>query len=380
MTIKEQFILKVESQTKEFTSKSTNSISVKKSKLITIFSNIHRILKSLYDLVCLIVRLRFNNTVKHNIIYTGEGICLKVQGQYRDRILENLALENIIYINRGRDTIIKSINGIKTYNIGGVVKLLTFVLKFTNKKRFSTYYAYKIVNNSILKFAKNPKVFSLLYYNLNGLSLVFSKHRSKIQLIEVQHGAIINFPAYSEPSEIKIADIFYVKNQGTINYLKERLNKNFKDIEYRMLPYPKRKTEYKEGKHILYASTIEFNGIHPVFMEYLTELTQDDKVTVYVRLHPREKNKKELFENQLKNIKSNIIFDDSKNWLESNTVKNLIVVSPWSSVIEDAVDNGYRAIILEELGKNRFSYLIDNKNVIFADNLEKIILFVHNDI
>ncbi|MGE4347067.1 MAG: hypothetical protein AB7D46_06600, partial [Flavobacteriaceae bacterium] len=323
------------------------------------------------DFNLLILRLIFNFSKSYNFVYTGEGICLKVQGQYRDRILENLALENIIYINRGRDTIIKSINGIKTYNIGGMVKLLTFVLKFTNKKRFSTYYAFKIVNNSILKFATKPKVYSLLYYNLNGLSLVFSKQRCKIQLIEVQHGAIINFPAYSEPSEIKIADIFYVKNQGTINYLKERLNKNFKDIEYRMLPYPKRKTEYKKGKHILYASTIEFNGIHPVFMEYLTELTQDDKVTVYVRLHPREKNKKEVFENQLKNIKSNIIFDESKNWLESNTVKNLIVVSPWSSVIEDAADNGHKAIIIEEMGKQRFNYLIDNENVFYSNNLKE---------
>lgn len=375
MKTEERFVLSVQSELKKFNISNSNSYNESRT-----YSNLYKIFIAIRDVFSLVAMLILNRSKKFNFIYTGEGICFKVQGQYRDRILENLSLENIIYINRGRDTIIKSINGIKTYNIGGVVKLLTFVLKFTNKKRFSTYYAYKIVNNSILKFAKNPKVFSLLYYNLNGLSLVFSKHRSKIKLIEVQHGAIINFPTYSEPSEIKIADIFYVKNQGTINYLKERLNKNFKDIEYRMLPYPKRKTEYKEGKHILYASTIEFNGIHPVFMEYLTELTQDDKVTVYVRLHPREKNKKELFENQLKNIKSNIIFDDSKNWLESNTVKNLIVVSPWSSVIEDAVDNGYRAIILEELGKNRFSYLIDNKNVIFADNLEKIILFVHNDI
>lgn len=369
-----EFLIDVQSKVKGFAISNSNHSKINPFKLL--LNNFYRISFSILDFNLLILRLIFNFSKSYNFVYTGEGICLKVQGQYRDRILENLALENIIYINRGRDTIIKSINGIKTYNIGGVVKLLTFVLKFTNKKRFSTYYAYKIVNNSILKFAKNPKVFSLLYYNLNGLSLVFSKHRSKIQLIEVQHGAIINFPAYSEPSEIKIADIFYVKNQGTINYLKERLNKNFKDIEYRMLPYPKRETEFKEGTHILYASTVEFNGIHPVFMEYLTELTQDDKVTVYIRLHPREKNKKEVFENQLKNIKSNIIFDESKNWLESNTVKNLVVVSPWSSVIEDAVDNGYRAIIIDVVGKERFNYLIDNKNVIFADNLKKILLSV----
>src|SRR5690554_2474009 len=202
-----EFLIDVQSKVKGFASSNSNHSKINPFKLF--LNNFYRISISFIDFNLLIIRIIFNSSKNYCFVYTGEGICFKVQGQYRDRILENLALENIIYINRGRDTIIKSINGIKTYNIGGMVKLVSYILKFSNKKRFSTYYAYKIVNNSILKFAKNPKVFSLLYYNLNGLSLVFSKHRSKIQLIEVQHGAIINFPAYSEPSEIKIADIFY---------------------------------------------------------------------------------------------------------------------------------------------------------------------------
>lgn len=335
--------------------------------------NIFLMVYALVDFLLLLIRL---TTSHHSVlIYTAPGYCSQKDGKTTDRILGNLHLENRIYINQSKEARLESIDSYKVYNIGGLVKLLSFFVR-TPKPSLKNLKAYCLINNFILKRFRGNQVYLICYYDANGISVVFSKYRHKINLIEVQHGNIINYPPYSYPSTIKIADTFYVKNQGTINYLKEHLNKNFKDIEYSILPYPKRETEFKEGTHILYASTVEFNGIHPLFMEYLKQLTQTDQVTVYVRLHPREKNKKKLFENQLKNIKSNIIFDESKNWLESNTVKNLIVVSPWSSVIEDAADNGYRAIIIDVVGKERFNYLIDNKNVIFADNLEKILLSV----
>jgi len=375
MKTEERFVLSIQNELKNFNISNTNSYNESRT-----YSNLYKIFIAIKDILSLVVMLIFNSSKEFNFIYTGEGLCHKVEGKYRDRVLEDFVKENVIYINRGRDTIINSVNGIKTYNIGGVVKLLSIFFSYTYKKPLNTYYAYKAVNNFILRFTNKSKVYSLLFYNLNGLSLVMSKHRNKFNLIEVQHGAIINFPTYALTSEIKIADIFYVKNQSTITYLKQHLNKNFKDIDYKILPYPKSKAVYVEGKHILYASTIEFNGIHPLFIKYLNELTLQDNVTVYIRLHPREKNKKDVFEAQLEDIKATIIFDDSKNWLESNLIKNLIVVSPWSSVIEDAVDNGYKTIILEELGKTRFNYLIDNKNVIFADSLEKIVQFIHNDI
>ena len=99
-----------------------------------------------------------------------------------------------------------------------------------------------------------------------------------------------------------------------------------------------------DGIQILYASSVEINGFHPVFLDYL----KSDNLlntTITVRLHPREKEKKEIFEKVLldKNIK--YVFDNSMNWLEANTVKNLIVISPWSSVIEEASDNEFKTII-----------------------------------
>jgi hypothetical protein len=146
------------------------------------------------------------------------------------------------------------------------------------------------------------------------------------------------------------------------------------------LAYPKSNTVFKEGKYILYASTVEFSGIHPVFLDYLTQIRKTENVTVFIRLHPREKNKIDFFKNQVKNVEAKIIFDESKNWLESNTIKNLIVVSPWSSVIEDAADNKYKAIIIDELGKKRFEYLIDHKNVIYANDVTQLLEAIHHDI
>src|SRR5690606_7854010 len=241
-----QFVLSVQSELKKFNVSEVNSTDQGKA-----YSNYYKIYIAIRDVFSLVAMLILNRSKKFNFIYTGEGLCHKVEGKYRDRILENIVRENVIYINRGRDTIINSVNDIRAYNIGGLVKLLSIGFSLSYKKPLNTYYAYKMVNDIILRFANNSNVYSLLYYNLNGLSLVFSKHRNNFELVEVQHGSIINFPTYSQPSEFKIADTFYVKNQGTINYLKERLNKNFKDIEYRILPYPKRETEFKEGTHIL---------------------------------------------------------------------------------------------------------------------------------
>lgn len=363
-----QFVLSVQSELKKFNVSEVNSTDQGKA-----YSNYYKIYIAIRDVFSLVAMLILNRSKKFNFIYTGEGLCHKVEGKYRDRILENIVRENVIYINRGRDTIINSVNDIRAYNIGGLVKLLSIGFSLSYKKPLNTYYAYKMVNDIILRFANNSNVYSLLYYNLNGLSLVMSKHRNKFKLIEVQHGAIINFPTYALSSVFKIADIFYVKNQGTVAYLKKHLNKNFTDVTYEILPYPKSKATFVEGKHLLYASTVELGGIHPVFLAYLKQLTPEDNVNVYIRLHPREKDKKEVFEKQLKDVKAIIVFDESKNWLEANLIKNLIIISPWSSVIEDAADNGYKAIVLEELGNIRFSYLIDDINVIFADNLEKIL-------
>ena len=375
MSFESEFIYKVQSELKKF-NLSSNVIVYDQNE----YSNFTKIVTSLIDLFLLSVRLVFRFGKKYNFVYTNTGICQKVGNSYTDRIVGPLQLRNIIYINVGRDTIIHNVNEVKAYNIGGLVKILSYFQTIFGKRELNVYYSYKLIYNFILGLAKIPNVYSLLFYNMNGLSLVFSKHGRKFNLIEVQHGTMINFPTYQIPSPIKIADVFYVKNQQTIDYLKQHLNKNFQDIEYKLLSYPKSNALFKKGKHILYASTIELNGIHPVFLAYLKQIKENEQVEILIRLHPREKNKITVFENQVEGVKAKITFDESKNWLESNTIKNLIVVSPWSSVIEDAADNKYKSIIIEEMGKDRFAHLIDNKNVIYANNLHSLLEAINHDL
>lgn len=367
MISKTDFINTIEAQLKLFNSDIKTSTSQLKSTNHN--SNFYKIIKSIIDVVLLKFKLSTNK--KLNIIYTGEGICHLVDGKYRDRIIENLNLPNIIYINRGRDTYIKEVNGIRMYNIGGSIKLISFFLKLKDERKHLYYKSYKILNDFLLSRVKNANVYSMLYYNHNGLSLVFSKHRKNFKLIEVQHGTIINFPTYSFVSDYKIADEFIVKNTATIAYLKSTLNFKFKDIHYSLFPQKNNELTPKKGIHLLYASSIELNGIHPVFLDFLTQNTMEEDVNVSIRLHPREKNKIEIFKEQFKHSKYEITFDESLNWLESNTIQNLIVISPWSSVIEDAHDNGYACIIIDAKGYERFSHLLNEKTV-YVNNTKEL--------
>jgi hypothetical protein len=50
----------------------------------------------------------------------------------------------------------------------------------------------------------------------------------------------------------------------------------------------------------------------------------------------------ELFRSQLTNSKIAYSFDDSADWTLYAESANLIVISPWSSVIEDAYELGIK--------------------------------------
>jgi len=343
----------------------TNSKRV--NPILQKFKALRFIILSFFDFVVLKLILSFAKYRNKKIVYTTARFTTVAEGTREDRILKPLFTDNILFINHSLQDRISRINNQKTYNIGGVVKVLSFFQR-QSSLTMRNFYAYQKVNQWILKKLAGKEIYLLLYYDLNSLSIILSPYRNTLKLIEVQHGSMINYFPYIKRAPLKVIDVFYVKNQPTIDFLKNHLCKDY-DCEYRLLPYPNTQKNVYPGKYILYASTVELNGIHPVFLDYLNQNGQED-LTVYIRLHPREKNKKAYFKEQLQQTKATIIFDESKNWLESNTIKNIVVVSAWSSMIEDAADNGYKTIILEEFGKKRFGYLIDNKNVIFAPDVE----------
>jgi len=340
------------------------------------FKTLRFIILSFFDFVVLKLILSFTKYRNKKIVYTTSRFTTTVNGVVEDRILKPLFTDHILFINHSLENRIWRINGQKVYNIGGLVKVLSFFQKESTLV-MRNFYAYQKVNKWLLNRLSGKEIYFILYYDLNSLSIILSDYRNRLKLIEVQHGSMINYFPYLIKAPLKIIDVFYVKNQPTIDFLKENVCKGY-DCEYRLIPYPKHNRSISPGKHILYASTVELNGVHPVFLAYLQQNEHND-LTVYIRLHPRERDRTQYFKNQLKDSKATILFDDSKNWLESNTIENIIVVSAWSSMIEDAADNGYKTIILEEFGKERFGYLIDDKNVIFAPDIETVKVFLNTN-
>lgn len=334
---------------------------------------INLVIVSIFDFSILLIKICFlKKSIKNKkIVFTAKNFCNLKNGKLVDRVVKPLFSEDIIFINSSKEYVLGSINNQKVYNIGGITKVLFYFLRGSDNN-LKYFRAYSIVNNCLLRNLKDQYLYILWFYNLSSLSIIFSKYRKNFILCEVQHGSIINYPPYSKPSPVKIADIFYVKNEKTIDYLRKFLNKDF-ECEYRLIPYPKIERMNIPGIHILYASTVEFNGIHPVFKNFLARIKNED-IKIIVRLHPREKDKKNLFIEQINKFHIKFTFDDSENWLVGNPIKNLIVISPWSSSIEDSYDNGFITIIIDSVGRQRYEHLIDNNLCFYSDDIFKTLV------
>ena len=332
---------------------------------------------SMWDYVLLkfLLQVSVKSISDKRIVFTAKSFCTVKEGALEDRIVKPLFTENILFINQSKEYSLKRINGQRVYNLGGIVKLVSLIAYKGDSQLMRTFRAYRAVNDSILKYLNDIELYMLCFYDLNSFALIFSKFRMNIKLVEVQHGSIINYPPYAKPAPIRIADIFYVKNKQTIEYLKTHLNSNF-SAEYRLMPYPKRSSEFVPGLHLLYASTLEFNGIHSVLLNFLMQNSFSD-LHLIIRLHPRERDKESIFAKQLVGLNVNFEFDHSKDWLEDNTISNLIVISPWSSTLEDAYDNGFVAITIDEVGKERFNHYIDNARFFYSDNLEQTLSYIN---
>lgn len=299
-------------------------------------------------------------------VFTAVNFCKNVDGKLVDRVLKPLKLDNLIYINPSKQNYIDQIDGHQVINTGGLIKLLAWLSK-TPIPYLRIIESSQQVNDLFIKKIAGNEIYLLWFYEMNSLGIIFSKYRSRVKLIEVQHGSMINYPPYQKPAPIRIADMFYVKNQKTIEYLTTHLNRNFPS-EYKLIPYPKVDRQPKPGIHLLYASTIEFQGFHPVMKKFILD-AKDQELELIVRLHPREAGRENLFLRELEDVKFKVDFDRSENWLENHKVSNLIVISPWSSMIEDAVDNGFRTIIIDPVGKERYAHLLDDEKSIYSNDV-----------
>lgn len=323
-------------------------------------------------LILFLFFVRFISNRRVSFLFITRNFCYKSGSEYTLTVRGNLINSDTVLINTSKNYYIKKLDGVKVYNLGLLVKPLSLLIYPKRDNLARNFFVYTLINDTLLTFNSVIKdIYFLFYYDLNSFSLIFSKYRNYINLIEVQHGSMINFFPYAEPSPVKIADVFYVRNTYTIEYLKQNLCKEF-NCEYKLMEYCDLERKVVPGLNILYASTIEFQGFHPVFKIFLQEYSTVfpyEKLNLTIRLHPRERGKENLFISDLHNSDLDFKFDNSENWLLSNAIEGLIVISPWSSIIEEACDNHFRVITIDEIGKNRFSFLSDNFYFDYSNDL-----------
>jgi hypothetical protein len=362
------YISKIEKAELDFKqNKTTQPLKTKSWILIRLLNNFRLVFLSSIDFLILIISKKRRGG---DFLFLAKNFTVnESSGKLVFRLPYPKFDKNTVLINHSKIDHISSINNLKVFNLGPLILMISAFLPKKKQRFIQHFFAYKILNDLLIYIKKPKSVSTLCFYDMNGLSLVFSKYRGEFELIEIQHGSIVNYPPYLEPCIIKPADTFYVKNSETIAFIKANLAKNFQ-CNYELIKYPEVIRKKKSGINILYASTIEFNGFHPLFVKFLNEQTLKD-LNLIIRLHPREREKEDIFRSFISKFDVKFEFDTSKNWLESNVIENLFVVSPWSSTIEDAYDNGYISIIIDPVGKDRYSHLINGKSCIYSDDLIK---------
>ncbi|MDO4729281.1 MAG: hypothetical protein Q4B43_09825 [Bacteroidota bacterium] len=365
-----EYILNINNLTEKLEKNNKNTYSNLKRT-----NHLYFLLRSFFDLLKLLYSLRFKpSSISSDLIYTMHNLCYVEQnGIYKERLLNNIKLINPIYINYGKEHIINNIDTFKVYNIGYLIKFINLFIKKENSK-LTSLHSHSILNNLILKKFNGKNIYLLCHYDINGYSVIFSKHRKKFKIIEVQHGTIVNYPPYSTSTNKKLIDKFYVKNNRTIDFLKNNLNKNFYDVEYEVIKNQYNTTKYNNDfLNIMYISSIELNDYHPLFYELMQHISEYNlNIRILIRLHPRERNKKDLFESIISKYTPNFSFSESINWFDDLNSSNSFVLSPWSSIIEESIDNNINTIIIDKLGKEKFKYLSNSPFFHFTDNIKNL--------
>ncbi len=348
----------------EYTVRETEKPSNKNK---TPFKSVYYSLLSVMDMLLLCYRLPKIKNKKTTILYIHTSFIKYVTIKTSEKFYDNIKpKENYIYISYDKYFHIKNIGGVKVYNIGIFVKLLSklkLYKKLTWQNEFNIWYP---VQNFLCKKLASNVIYIPVYSNGAGLSLVFNKYRNNYKLIEVQHGSVINYPPYSFVSNIALVNTFYYRTEEDKHFLKQKL---FAKQDVELLQINKQQISFLPETNrieILYINSFEFNEFHPVFKQFINNLPTN--VFIKVRLHPRQLFLEESFSKQLEDKNVNFEIHKYSNWYE-NLASNTCIISPISSVIEEAVHLGLKVIIIDDLGAKRFKYLLNKENCIFTNNL-----------
>ena len=305
---------------------------------------------------------------KKTKIYFTHSSFIKKEGNKNVDVLYNeiLDVKNSIFISYDKFNYFDKVNDVKVYNLAVIVRVLDFLNIIKSESKLKNFTRWKFITEQLTKILNENLIYIPAYSNETGLSLLFNKYRDNYTLIEMQHGSVVNYPPYSFISEIPLVDVFYYKDERSKMFLLQNL---FAKHPPKMIIMQSKKLEFLPAtamKELLYISSFEYNGFHPVFEDFLK--TKPVNCHVRVRLHPRQNDIAQTFIQKLEENKINFTIDTSKYWYDLTPI-NTTVVSPFSSVIEEAVTAGLKTIIIDAVGATRFDYLIDGKNCIFSNNL-----------
>lgn len=348
-------------------SKDANVVVKKES----IFKRISFLLHGCFDMIILLFRLNSIRKNKTSIYYTHTSFIRQNQNNFEDILYKELFTKNnLIIISYDRYNYYKRISNFKVYNLGNVVRILQKISIIERKTNQFNLNNWLFVNEIICKKLNGNDVYIPAYSNETGFSLVFNRYRKNFKLIEIQHGSVINYPPYSFVSEMPLVDTFYYRNESSKLFLEKNL---FAKIAVTLKPLKPETSNFLPSTsrtEMLYISSYEYDMIHPVFEEFLRN--KPDNCFVKIRLHPRQLPLEENFKKKLTELNCNFEIDKSKMWY-STIPYNTIVVSPLSSVLEEAVNFKLKTIIIDNVGAKRYDYLIDNKICFYSSNIMKLL-------
>jgi hypothetical protein len=323
---------------------------------------------SFLDFILLNIKYVSNN--KNNFIFLTPNLI-----NYEKYFLSQPFNKNNIFINYHSTKYLAFIEKNKIYNIGilfyVITKFFNRNIKLSSKiKNYQKFYIPKIFKYKL------ENVYFPSYYDLLCMSFILYEKRH-YKIIEVQHGSIIDFFPYNQISSFKLVDKVIVNNSRTIEFLKQNLYKKIEvDFEIKKSDTFNKIRLKNSNFEILYCSSIETNGFHKNFKNYISK--GKNHLKLKIRVHPREKNKIPQFIHELKSYKNSIEIDYNINWIENIQNNSLIIVTPWSSIAEEAYDLNIYIIIIDEVGKKRYNSIIDNKFCYFSENIEETIKTIQN--
>jgi hypothetical protein len=341
-----------------------NSAEVPLMARISIMRKVCLSLISIFDFITLLV-----NTIrkKESVIFISPNLV-----RYNS-FFKEVNLNETLIVNYHPSKITTHFHHKRVFNIGIFYNIIARVFRLFSFSDWRYLLFISNINRFLLNRTKN--VYVPCYHDFLGFSLSILKNRN-FKLIEVQHGGLIGYFPYTRNVGIEVFDIIYVDNQRTKDYLE---NHFLLGIPKTQIILKKRDESLKLDKNnnsltLIYFSSIELNGFHPVFKKFVATFTDQNKhitgANIIVRLHPRELNRINHFRMELGEISSNVEFQMSKSWKDHVYSSNLLIITPWSSIVEEAYDLGIKSVIIDEFGKKRFSSLIDNEVCFYSENLD----------